>query len=139
MNDVATLVLEKIPATATAIGGLTMGADGLSFIAAGVASSQGRLLRAFSIRKEINDHGAGGRIAGSLHKGDQVVITEDTVTRGQSPLEAARVVRDFGAEVVLILALVDRGGTASAMAAKEGLTFEALFSASDLGFPFEGA
>jgi len=67
--------------------------------------------------------------------GDRVVITEDTVTRGASQLEAARVVQDLGAEVVLILAIVDRGGTAGAVAAKEGLRFAALFSAPDLGFP----
>jgi hypothetical protein len=39
----------------------------------------------------------------------------------------------------MILAVVDRGGTAGAIAAKEGLRFEALFSAPDLGFPYEGA
>ena len=139
MADVASLVLDAIPSDATAIGGLTMGADGLSFITAGVATTRGRVLRAFSVRKEIKDHGAGGRIAGTLEAGDLVVITEDTVTRGKSPLEAARVVRELGADVVLILALVDRGGTAAAMAAKEGLRFEALFSAPDLGFPYEGA
>jgi len=139
MADVASLVLDAIPGDATAIGGLTMGADGLSFITAGVATTRGRVLRAFSVRKEVKDHGAGGRIAGALEAGDRVVITEDTVTRGNSPLEAARVVRELGAEVVLILALVDRGGTAAAMAAKEGLRFEALFSAPDLGFPYEGA
>jgi len=139
MADVASLVLDAIPSDATAIGGLTMGADGLSFITAGVATTRGRVLRAFSVRKEVKDHGAGGRIAGTLEAGDLVVITEDTVTRGKSPLEAARVVRELGADVVLILALVDRGGTAAAMAAKEGLRFEALFSAPDLGFPYEGA
>jgi orotate phosphoribosyltransferase len=139
MADVASLVLDAIPSDATAIGGLTMGADGLSFITAGVAATRGRVLRAFSVRKEVKDHGAGGRIAGTLEAGDRVVITEDTVTRGNSPLEAAHVVRELGAEVVLILALVDRGGTAAAMAAKEGLRFEALFSAPDLGFPYEGA
>jgi orotate phosphoribosyltransferase len=139
MADVAALVLERVPQSATAIGGLTMGADGLSFIAAGIAATRGRALRAFSIRKEIKDHGAGGRIAGALEVGDRVVITEDTVTRGRSPLEAAKVVRDFGAEVVLILALVDRGGTARALAQSEGLDFDALFSAPDLGFAYEGA
>jgi len=139
MADVATLVLEKIPSETTAIGGLTMGADGLSFITAGVAATMGRALRAFSIRKEVKDHGAGGRVAGSLHEGDRVVITEDTVTRGLSALEAARVVRGVGAEVLLILAFVDRGGTAGAMAAKEGIKFDALFSAMDLGFSYEGA
>ena len=68
-----------------------------------------------------------------------MVITEDTVTRGTSLLEAARVVRDFGAEVILLLAVVDRGGTAGAMASEEGWKFDALFSATDLGFEYEGA
>jgi len=139
MVDVASLVLSRLPLEANAIGGLTMGADGLSFITAGVAATRGRMLRAFSVRKDVKDHGAGGRIAGSLQAQDRVVITEDTVTRGTSLLEAAQVVRDFGAQVVLLLAMVDRGGTAAAMAANEGLSFDALYSAADLGFDFEGA
>jgi orotate phosphoribosyltransferase len=138
MLDVATLMLERIPMNVTAIGGLTMGADGASFITAGVASTRGRSLRAFSVRKEVKDHGAGGRIAGSLLQTDVVVITEDTVTRGTSLLEAAHVVREYGAQVVLLLAVVDRGGTAAAMAQKEGWAFDALFSAPDLGFDYEG-
>ncbi len=116
-----------------------MGADGVSFITAGVAATRGRALNAFSVRKEVKDHGAGGRLAGVLHAGDKVVITEDTVTRGTSLLEAAHVAQELGAEVVMILAVVDRGGTAAAMTAAEGLRFEALFSAPDLGFPYEGA
>lgn len=136
MLDVAMLVLGTIPEDATAIGGLTMGADGLSFITAGVAATLGRPLRAFSVRKEAKDHGAGGRIAGVIQPGDRVVITEDTVTRGTSLLEAAHVVQDAGGDVVLIVALVDRGGTASALAASEGLAFQALFSAPDLGFDY---
>jgi orotate phosphoribosyltransferase len=139
MLDVATLALERIPADVTAIGGLTMGADGVTFIVAGVAATRGRPLRAFSVRKDVKDHGAGGRIAGCLLPGDRVVVTEDTVTRGTSLLEAARVVRDVGAEVVLLLAVVDRGGTAAAMAAHEGWAFDALFCAPDLGFAYEGA
>jgi orotate phosphoribosyltransferase len=139
MEDVATLVLAAMPNDATAIGGLTMGADGVSFITAGVASTRGRRLRAFSVRKEVKDHGGGGRIAGALEPGDRVVITEDTVTRGTSLLEAAHVVQEAGAEVVMILAIVDRGGTAAAMTQAEGLTFKALFSAPDLGFDYEGA
>jgi orotate phosphoribosyltransferase len=139
MVDVASLLLSHLPEEATAMGGLTMGADGATFITAGVAATRGRQLRAFSVRKEVKDHGAGGRIAGRLFEDDLVVITEDTVTRGTSLMEAARVVSDVGAQVVLLLALVDRGGTATAMAAAQGWRFEAVFSAIDLGFDYEGA
>jgi orotate phosphoribosyltransferase len=121
-----------------AIGGLTMGADPVAFGVAAVAAGRGRRLRSFSVRKEPKDHGAGGRIAGALEPGDRVVITEDTVTRGTSLLEAADAVREFGAEPVLVVPLVDRGGTCAAMCAERGIAFRALVTAPDLGFEYEG-
>ncbi len=53
-------------------------------------------------------------------------------------LEAAEVVRAAGAEPVLLLPVVDRGGTVEAMAAEHGLPLRALVTALDLGFPYEG-
>jgi orotate phosphoribosyltransferase len=135
---VADAVLEAVPAEATAIGGLTMGADPVAFIAAGVAATRGRTLKAFSVRKETKDHGAGGRVAGALDPGDKVVVTEDTVSRGTSLLEAVHAVRDAGAEVVLALAVVDRGGTAAGILGAEGVAFTALLGAPDLGFDYDG-
>ena len=136
---VAEAVLSVIPDDVTAIGGLTMGADPVAFVTAGVAATKGRLLKAFSVRKEVKDHGGGGRIAGALDPGDKVVVTEDTVTRGTSLLEAAHAIQEAGAEVVLLVAVVDRGGTAEAMAAAEGIPFRAILTAPDLGFDYEGA
>jgi len=136
---VADAVLSVIPDEATAIGGLTMGADPVAFVTAGIAATRGRLLKAFSVRKEVKDHGGGGRIAGALDPGDKVVVTEDTVTRGTSLLEAAHAVQEAGAEVLLLVAVVDRGGTVEAMAAAEGIPFRAVLTAPDLGFDYEGA
>ena len=134
---VADAVLDALPDEATAIGGLTMGADPVAFVAAGVAATRGRDLEAFSVRKEAKDHGGGGRIAGALDAGDKVVVTEDTVTRGTSLLEAVHAVRDAGAEVVLALAVVDRGGAAERLLKSEGVTFRALLGAPDLGFDYD--
>jgi orotate phosphoribosyltransferase len=67
------------------------------------------------------------------------VVTEDTVTRGTSLLEAAHAVREAGAEPILLVAVVDRGGTVAAMAAAEGIPFRAIITAPDLGFDYEGA
>ncbi len=136
---VADAVISVLPDDATAIGGLTMGADPVAFVTAGVAATRGRLLNAFSVRKEAKDHGGGGRIAGALDPGDRVVVTEDTVTRGTSLLEAAHVVRQAGAVPVLLVAVVDRGGTVATMAGAEGLPFRALLTAPDLGFDYEGS
>jgi orotate phosphoribosyltransferase len=132
------LALAAIPPDANAIGGLTLGADPVAYGIAAVAATQGRRLRSFTIRKEAKDHGVEGRLAGALKPGDRAVITEDTVTRGSSVLEAADVVRQLGADPVLILVLVDRGGTCEAMAAEAGVPFHALVTAPDLGFEYEG-
>jgi orotate phosphoribosyltransferase len=135
---VADAALAVIPDDVTAIGGLTMGADAVAFGVAAIAATRGRALRSFSVRKEVKDHGGGGRIAGALEVGDRVVITEDAVTRGVSMLEAAAVVRAAGAEPVLLLPVVDRGGTVAALAEAEGLPLQALVTAPDLGFAYEG-
>ena len=134
---IAEAVLALMPAEIDAIGGLAAGADPIAFGVAGVAASRGRSLRAFSIRKEAKDHGIEGRLAGALEAGDRVLIVEDTVTRGRSPLEAARVVRALGAGPQMILAVVDRGGTCAAAAAAAGLDYRALVTAPQLGFDYE--
>ena len=134
---VAEAMLDVLPDEATAIGGLTMGADPVAFVTAGLAAGRGRALKAFSIRKEEKDHGAGGRVAGALDAGDRVVVTEDTVTRGTSMLQAVEAVRAAGADVVLAVAVVDRGGAAGALLEKAGVAFRALVGAPDLGFEFD--
>jgi orotate phosphoribosyltransferase len=130
-------VLAVIPDEATAIGGLTMGADPVAFgVAAVAAASRARALRSFSVRKEATDHGVTGRVAGALLPGDRVVVVEDTVTRGTSLMEAVEVVRAFGAQPVMITVIVDRGGTCAAMAAAASVPYRPLLTAPDLGFEY---
>ncbi len=133
---VAEALLEILPAEATAIGGLTMGADPMAFGVAAVAATRGRDLRSFSVRKEAKDHGVTGRIAGALLPGDKVVITEDTTTRGTSLMEAVDAVREFGAEPILVTVIVDRGGTCAALCEAAGVAYQPLLTAPDLGFAF---
>jgi orotate phosphoribosyltransferase len=130
-------VLELVPPEATAIGGLTMGADPVSYATAAYAATVGRSLKAFSVRQTAKDHGVMGRIAGALDPGDKVVLTEDTASRGTSILDAANAVRDVGAEPILMIALVDRGGTAAGIAAENGIPFAAVVTAHDLGFRYD--
>lgn len=135
---VADAALAVLPADVTAIGGLTMGADAVAFGVAAIAATRGRALRSFSVRKEVKDHGGGGRIAGALEPGDRVAIVEDAVTRGVSMLEAADVVEAAGGVVAVLMPVVDRGGTVEAMAAERGYPLVPLVTAPDLGFRYEG-
>ena len=135
---VAEAALAVLPDDVTAIGGLTMGADAVAFGVAAIAATRGRMLRSFSVRKEAKPGGTGGRIAGVIEAGDKVAITEDAVTRGVSMLEAADAVREeAGAEPVLLLPVVDRGGTVAGLAEQAGIELRALVTAPDLGFAYD--
>jgi len=118
------------------IGGLTMGGDPVAFGVAAVAATRGHSLRSFSVRKDDKTGGITGRIAGALERGDRVLVTEDTTTRGTSLMEAADQIAAFGAHPVWMTVIVDRGGTCAAMAAERGILYRPLLTAHDLGFGY---
>ena len=105
--------LERAGWRVDAIGGLTMGADPISFAIAYASSSTATPLRAFSVRKEAKSHGTGKRVEGPFRKGDVVAIVEDVITSGSSAMSAIEAVRHEGGVVAGVLALLDReeGGT----------------------------
>src|SRR6478735_11068660 len=76
------LVAEKARAwDATAVGGLTMGADPVAC----AALAAGADVKAFFIRKETKAHGLSRRIEGPpLDRADRVLVVEDVVTTGGS-------------------------------------------------------
>jgi orotate phosphoribosyltransferase len=85
------------------------------------------------VRVESKDHGTGSTIEGVLERGDRVVLVEDVVTTGGASLQALSALRDAGAEVVKVLAVVDREEGASARFAEAGVAFGALYTATALG------
>ncbi|HVB06096.1 MAG TPA: hypothetical protein VNF07_07635 [Acidimicrobiales bacterium] len=112
-----------------AIGGMTMGADPLSHA---VALLSGK--RWYSVRKAEKDHGAGRRIEGSeLGPATPVVVFEDTVSTGQSLLDALDVVKETGAPIAACLTVLDRGEVASRRFAERGVSYLPLLTYRDLG------
>src|SRR5262245_6774570 len=100
------LVAEKARAwNATAVGGLTMGADPVAC----AALAAGADVKAFFVRKEGKQHGLQRRIEGPLlEPGDRCLIVEDVVTTGGSTLQAIEAVREAGHEIVGVVAVLDR-------------------------------
>ena len=91
-----------------AIGGLTLGADPISYSISYASNLAPPLLRAFTIRKEAKSHGTRKLIEGAFQKGDRVAIVEDVVTTGHSALRAIDAVKDAGGHIAGVFALVDR-------------------------------
>jgi orotate phosphoribosyltransferase len=91
-----------------AIGGLTLGADPISYAISYASAASDHPLRAFTVRKEPKAHGTGKLLEGPIVEGDHVAIVEDVITTGGSALRAIEAVRSIRASVAGVLALVDR-------------------------------
>ena len=83
---------------ATAVGGLTMGADA----PACAALAGGADVKAFFVRKDAKQHGLQRRVEGPpLDQGERCLIVEDVVTTGGSTVQAIEAVRAEGRASVM--------------------------------------
>src|SRR5579875_3016614 len=115
---------------ATAVGGMTMGADPIAC----AALAGGASVKAFFVRKEAKAHGLARRIEGPpLEPGDRCMVVEDVVTTGGSTLSALAALREEGHEVCGVLAIVDRlAGGAEAIVAAARVPFLALTTIDEI-------
>jgi len=115
---------------ATAVGGLTIGADPVAFAALAADPS----LNAFLVRKQRKKHGLQRWIEGpALNGSDRCVVVDDVVTSGDSVVDAIRRVQDDRLSVVGVLAVVDRcEGGASAIAKVTDAPYRALTTIDDV-------
>ncbi|SCY72428.1 orotate phosphoribosyltransferase [Desulfoluna spongiiphila] len=90
------------------IGGLTFGADPIAVATSFASELGGKPIKAFSIRKELKDHGIINWVEGDMAKGEKVVIIDDVITTGGSTIKAIERARVQGLEVVRVITLIDR-------------------------------
>jgi orotate phosphoribosyltransferase len=115
-----------------AVGGLTLGADPISY-AIGYASATSKSpIRTFTVRKEAKAHGTGKLIEGPFRSGDRVVVIEDVITTGGSAIRAIDAVRAASGTVVGVLALVDREEGGREAIEKAGTEVLGLVTATEL-------
>jgi orotate phosphoribosyltransferase len=128
----AELVAEHVARReATAVGGLSIGADAPSC----AALAGGADVKAFFVRKEVKGHGLQRRIEGPpLAPGERCLVVEDVVTTGGSTVQAIEAVRAEGHVVVGVLAILDRlaGGAKAIAQASGGAPYVALATIDDI-------
>jgi len=115
---------------ATAVGGMTMGADPIAC----AALAGGADVKAFFVRKEVKQHGLARRIEGPLlDAADRCLLVEDVVTTGGSTLRALEALQEEGLTVCGVLAICDRlAGGAEAIQAAAGAPYLALTTIDDV-------
>jgi orotate phosphoribosyltransferase len=109
---------------ATAVGGLTMGADPVAC----AALAGGAQVKAFFVRKDAKAHGLQRRIEGPLlAPEDRCVVLEDVVTTGGSTLAAINALREAEREICGVISVLDRlAGGSVAIEAAAGAPYVAL-------------
>jgi orotate phosphoribosyltransferase len=112
-------------ADATAVGGMTMGADPV----AGAALAAGAPVKAFFVRKEKKQHGLQRWVEGPLlEPGERCLVVEDVVTTGGSTVQAIERLQEEGLEVAGVTAVLDRlaGGAQAIESAANGASYRPL-------------
>ena len=121
---------EAVARRATAVGGLTMGADPVAC----AALAAGADVKAFFVRKERKAHGLQRWVEGPpLDAGERCLIVEDVVTTGGSTVAAIERVREEGLTVAGVVSVLDRlaGGREAIEAAAEA-PYRALTTIDDV-------
>jgi orotate phosphoribosyltransferase len=116
---------------ATAVGGLTMGADA----PACAALAGGAEVKAFFVRKETKAHGLQRKVEGPpLEPGERCLIVEDVVTSGGSTVQAIEAVRAEGHDVCGVVSVLDRlaGGAEAIRLAAEDAPYAPLATIDEL-------
>lgn len=127
----ATLVAERAREWgATAVGGMTMGADPVAC----AALAGGAEAKAFFVRKDAKAHGLQRRIEGPpLDETDRCLVVEDVVTTGGSTLAAIAAVQEAGHTICGVVSVLDRlAGGAQAIEAAAGAPYAALTTIDDV-------
>jgi orotate phosphoribosyltransferase len=118
-------------AGATAVGGMTMGADPVAC----AALASGADVKAFFVRKERKQHGLQRWVEGALlEPGERCLIVEDVVTTGGSTVQAIERVREEGFEIAGVTSVLDRlaGGAEAIAAAANGAPYRPLTTIDDV-------
>jgi orotate phosphoribosyltransferase len=116
---------------ATAVGGMTMGADPVAC----AALSAGAPGKAFFVRKEKKEHGLQRWIEGpELADGERCLVVEDVVTTGGSTVKAIERIREEGLEIAGVVSVLDRlaGGGEAIQAASDGAPYTPLTTIDDV-------
>ena len=127
-NLIFDMIKDKNP---DGVGGLTLGADPISYATSMISYIKKQPIKPFVVRKEPKGHGTGKQIEGNIKPGERVFIVEDVVTTAGSSLKAAKVAKDFGLEILGIIAIVDREEGGEENIKKEGFDFYPVFKISE--------
>ncbi len=114
-----------------AVGGLTLGADPLTYGISLYFYQKHIICYPCIVRKESKEYGTKKQIEGELDKFKEVIVLDDVVTTANSTLKAIDAFRKEGKEVKYAICLIDREEGGKEALSREGIVLFSLWKKSD--------
>lgn len=127
LREIAVGMVEMLPDGIDALAGLELGGVPLATVASQVSG-----LPALFVRKQAKTYGTRQLAEGGELKGRRLAVFEDVVTSGGQVIESCGQLRALGAEVVVVLCVIDREAGGARRMAEQGLELRSLFTMSHL-------
>lgn len=127
LKHIALGLVPLVPKDVEALAGLEMGG-----IPIATMLSQLTGLPVLFVRKKAKDYGTCKIAEGGQVKGRRLLLVEDVVTSGGAILDAAKALREEGAELAQVVCVIDRQSGGPENLLKAGLELKPLFTMAEL-------
>lgn len=128
LRRLASFLAELLPPQTDRIAGPELGA-----VALATALSLETGLPFVIVKRQSKEYATQRAVEGELYAGERVAVIEDVLTTGAAAIDAATRVREVGAGVLAIVAVIDREQGAAQRIASAGYECRALFRRGELG------
>jgi orotate phosphoribosyltransferase len=133
LREIAAGMVDMLPEGVQALAGLELGGVPLA-----TAASQISGLPVLFVRKQAKTYGTCRLAEGGELAGRRLAVFEDVVTSGGQVIESCAQLRALGAEIVVVLCVIDRQAGGAQRMAEQGLALRSLFTMSQLSAAGDG-
>jgi orotate phosphoribosyltransferase len=127
LREIAEAMAALLPPGIDALAGLELGGVPLASVASQVCG-----LPALFVRKQPKTYGTCRLAEGGEVAGRRLAVFEDVITSGGQVVESCAALRELGAEIAVVLCVIDREAGGAQRLAAEDLPLRSLFTMSQL-------
>lgn len=127
LREIAGEMTALLPDGVDALAGLELGGVPLAVLASQVCG-----LPALFVRKQAKGYGTCRLAEGGEIAGRRLAVFEDVITSGGQVIESCGQLKALGAEIAIVVCVIDREAGGAERLAQEGLPLKALFTMSQL-------
>ena len=127
LREIGEALVPLLPERVDAVAGLVLGGVPLATVVSQITG-----LSTLFVREEAKRHGTCRRAEGGDAAGRRIAVVEDVVSSGGAVIDACSALRELGADIAVVLCVIDRESGGSENLAAARLQLRSLFTMTDL-------